>query len=68
LPTPPQQNRRNRWSRRANGEQVMRWLAAGKLDVRSLVTDRLPAAEAATAYRLLAEERERHLGVILEWP
>jgi len=64
---PAEDDRRNRWSRRANGEQVMRWLAAGKLNVRSLITDRIPATEAATAYRLLSEERERHLGVILEW-
>jgi len=64
---PAEDDRRNRWSRRANGEQVMRWLASGRLDVGALITDRIPAAEAPSAYRLLAGERERHLGVILEW-
>jgi 2-desacetyl-2-hydroxyethyl bacteriochlorophyllide A dehydrogenase len=65
---PAEDERRHRWSRRANGELVMRWLADKRLDVRPLITDRIPAAEAARAYHLLAEERERHLGIILEWP
>ena len=64
---PPEDDRRNRWSRRANGEQVMRWLADGRLKTEPLITDRLPADDAVRAFGILSEARERHLGVILEW-
>lgn len=43
-------------------------IAHGYLDTMSLITHRLPACEAAEAWRLIREERDRTLGVILEWP
>ena len=64
---PPEDDRRNRWSRRANGQQVMRWLADGRLNVAPLITDRVPADDAVRAFGFLSEEREKHVGVILEW-
>jgi threonine dehydrogenase-like Zn-dependent dehydrogenase len=45
----------------------MELLAGRQLNVRDLITDRFPAAEAPRAYAQLLEERERHLGVILDW-
>src|SRR5688572_23629410 len=64
---PPEDDRRNRWSRRANGEQVMRWLADGRLNVAPLITDRVSADDAVRAFTMLSEAREEHLGVVLEW-
>ncbi|MGI8424141.1 MAG: zinc-dependent alcohol dehydrogenase [Chloroflexota bacterium] len=64
---PPEDDRRNRWSRQANGEQVVRWLADGRLKVGPMITDRVPAEDAVRAFTMLAEQREQHLGVILEW-
>jgi 2-desacetyl-2-hydroxyethyl bacteriochlorophyllide A dehydrogenase len=64
---PAEDDRNNRWSRRANGELFMELLATGRVNVRDLITDRVPTADAPRAYARLLEEREQHLGVILEW-
>ena len=45
----------------------MRWLADGRLNVGPMITDRVPADDAVRAFGLLSEEREKHLGVVLEW-
>lgn len=64
---PAEDDRRNRWSRLANGELAMELLAAGRLNVRDLVTDRFPVDQAQRAYASLAEQRNQHLGVLLTW-
>src|SRR5688572_24100732 len=64
---PPEDDRRNRWARRANGTVVMRWLADGRLSVAPLITDRLSADDAVRAFTMLSEAREEHLGGVLEW-
>ncbi|MBI3972161.1 MAG: zinc-binding dehydrogenase [Chloroflexi bacterium] len=64
---PSEDNRDNRWSRRANGHYVMELLARRQLNVRDLITHRFPAADAPDVYARLLEKRTDFLGVILQW-
>jgi len=58
---------RNRWSRPANGRLFLELLAAGELEVASIVTHRFPYAEAEEAYPTALGERGAALGVVFEW-
>lgn len=49
-------------------EHTIDLLAEGKLDAASLITHRLPVADAAEAYRMLADRDDNALGVLLQWP
>jgi 2-desacetyl-2-hydroxyethyl bacteriochlorophyllide A dehydrogenase len=55
------------WTQQYNRGQILNLIAGGRLSVAELITHRLPAAQAGEAYRLLRQERDRALGVILEW-
>ena len=55
-----------RWTEGRNFEAILDLLAAGRLDVQSLVTDRIPFAEAQRAWDLVSEPRS--LGILLEYP
>ncbi|MBI4530877.1 MAG: zinc-binding alcohol dehydrogenase [Candidatus Latescibacteria bacterium] len=55
------------WTARDDGETVLRLLTAGRLVVDNLISHRLPAVQAANAYRQLAEWSETLMGVVLEW-
>lgn len=48
-------------------ETTLAWVSDGRLDTLGLVSDRLPAGEAAEAWRRIRDERERTLGVLLDW-
>jgi 2-desacetyl-2-hydroxyethyl bacteriochlorophyllide A dehydrogenase len=48
-------------------QAIFRWIAAGQLDLASLVSHRLPAAEIRTAYEGLLGDPERYTGVLLDW-
>ena len=56
-----------RWTENRNLEEVLRLMAAGALDVRTLIDARYPVHEAPAAYRRLAEE-PRPIGILLEYP
>lgn len=56
-----------RWTETENLRTVADLLAEGRLDVTSLTTHRLPFARAEEAYRLMADRREPHLGIVLEY-
>ncbi len=56
-----------RWTETENLRTVVDLLADGRLDVESLTTHRFPFAAAEEAYRLMAERREPHLGIVLEY-
>ncbi len=58
---------RNRWSRPANGELFLAMLAAGELEVASMVTHRFPYTEAEEAYPVALGERGPALAVVFEW-
>lgn len=55
------------WTLQADGETVLRLLAAGRLRVDGLTSERLPAAEAPRAYEWLASWRKDRVGIILDW-
>jgi len=55
------------WTQQYNRGQILTMIADGRLDVKGLISHRLPGAQAGEAYRLLREERDRALGVILTW-
>lgn len=56
-----------RWTEKRNMEAILDMLAAGRLTVDPLITSRVPHAEAARAYDLVAKDRSQ-LGIILEYP
>jgi polar amino acid transport system substrate-binding protein len=57
-----------RWTERRNLEAVLRAMATGRLDVKSLITHRFPFARALDAYALITGEKpEPHLGVLLTY-
>jgi 2-desacetyl-2-hydroxyethyl bacteriochlorophyllide A dehydrogenase len=55
------------WTQQYNRAQTLKMIADGRLNVRPLITHVLPVAQAAEAYRLLREERDRALGVVLQF-
>jgi 2-desacetyl-2-hydroxyethyl bacteriochlorophyllide A dehydrogenase len=48
-------------------EDTRDWVASDRLRTAHLVTHRLPAHQAAKAWRLIREERDATLGVVLDW-
>jgi len=58
-----------RWTETRNMDGFLRLLADGKLDVKSLITHRVPVAEADRAYNIIrGKSREPFLGVIFTYP
>lgn len=56
-----------RWTEQRNFEAVLDLMAAGKLDVRPLITHRFPVDQAPGAYDLISENKEPYIGIILEY-
>jgi len=57
-----------RWTEQRNFEAVLDLLAAGKLQVKPLISHRFPFPEALKAYELITGKKEPYLGVILTYP
>jgi predicted dehydrogenase len=58
-----------RWTEQRNLEAFVDLLAAGRLEVRRLITHTIPLVEAGRAYALLDEgATERSLGIVLTYP
>jgi predicted dehydrogenase len=58
-----------RWTVQRNIEAFLDLLAAGRLEVRSLITHRVPIADAERAYRLLGPDPpEPSLAIVLTYP
>lgn len=57
----------NPWTSRRHGELFLDLLDAGELDTRNLISHRFPYQRAADAYKLLLNQRDAAMGVILEW-
>jgi len=55
------------WTQQYNRGQVLKMIADGRLDVRSLITHILPFGQVSEAYRLLSEEKDKALCVILDF-
>lgn len=56
-----------RWTEERNFEAVLDLMAAGKLNVKPLITHRFPLEEATKAYELISENKEPYLGIILTY-
>lgn len=57
-----------RWTAPRNLEAFLELVAAGRVEVGSLITHRFPIEDALKAYELILEDREPHLGVVLTYP
>jgi len=57
----------NRWTRGAHMAFFMDLLAQKRVNVRDLITHRMPAQNALDIYPMLLQDRTAYLGVILEW-
>lgn len=55
------------WTQQYNRRQILKMIEQDKLNVNRLITHRLPYTEAEEAYRLLRDERDKSLGVVLTW-
>jgi len=55
------------WTQQYNRAQILKYICQGTLSVDHLISHQLPYTEAETAYRLLRDQRDQSLGVILKW-
>jgi 2-desacetyl-2-hydroxyethyl bacteriochlorophyllide A dehydrogenase len=55
------------WTQQYNRAQTLKMIGDSRLNVRPLITHVLPYTQAAEAYRLLREERDRALGVVFDF-
>jgi 2-desacetyl-2-hydroxyethyl bacteriochlorophyllide A dehydrogenase len=55
------------WTKEYNRNQVLKMIKMGKLNVKQLITQRLPFDHAEQAYKKLYEEKGEALGIILTW-
>jgi 2-desacetyl-2-hydroxyethyl bacteriochlorophyllide A dehydrogenase len=55
------------WTQPYNRRQVLKMIGDGRLKVRPLITHILPFTEVAEAYRLLRHERDKALGIVLDF-
>ena len=55
------------WTQQYNRRQILKMIERGEINVERLITHRLPYTEAGEAYRLLRDERDKSLGVVLTW-
>jgi len=55
------------WTQQYNRNQILRMIGDGRLNVRRLISHKLPYTEAAEAYRLLRDEKDKSIGVVLSW-
>lgn len=56
-----------RWTEQRNFEAVLDLMVAGKIDVKPLISHRFRFEEAGKAYKLIAENRESYVGIILDY-
>ncbi|HKY28067.1 MAG TPA: bi-domain-containing oxidoreductase [Pyrinomonadaceae bacterium] len=57
-----------RWTAQRNIEAFLELVASGKIDVKKLITHRIPIANAEQAYELISGEiKEPYLGVLLQY-
>lgn len=58
-----------RWTEKRNMEAILDLISQKKIDVRSLITHRIPIQEALKAYELILGKRnESHLGILISYP
>ena len=56
-----------RWTEQRNFEAILDLMAAGKIDVGPLTTQRFPIEDAEIAYRMIADNTEPYIGIVLTY-
>jgi len=55
------------WTQQYNRRQILRMISDGRLNVGKLITHKMHFTEASEAYRLLRDEKDKALGIVLDW-
>lgn len=55
------------WTQQYNRREILKMIGDGRINVKSLISHRLPYREASEGYRLLKEKKNESLGIILNW-
>ena len=55
------------WTQEYNRNQILKMISDGRMDVKKLISQRLSFQKAGEAYRMLRDEKETSLGIVLEW-
>ena len=55
------------WTQQYNRRQILRMISDSRLNVSALISHRMPYNETEEAYRLLRDEKDKALGVVLDW-
>ncbi len=61
------ENSHARWTRANNMRVALDFIAGGALDVDSLTTMKVPASQGPEMFHLLATEKEKAMGILLDW-
>jgi len=54
------------WTQQYNRREILKMIADGRINVKSLISHKLSYKEVSEGYRLLKEEKDKSLGIILE--
>ena len=57
-----------RWTQQRNIDAILRLMGDGRLNVKPLISHRFSIEDAEAAYRLIEEQTEPFLGIVLEYP
>jgi threonine dehydrogenase-like Zn-dependent dehydrogenase len=55
------------WTQQYNRRQILKMIADGRLNVGVLISHKMPYCETQEAYRLLRDEKDKALGIVLDW-
>lgn len=55
------------WTQQYNRRQILKMIADKRLNVSALISHKMPYYEMGEAYRLLRDEKDKALGVVLDW-
>jgi threonine dehydrogenase-like Zn-dependent dehydrogenase len=55
------------WTQQYNRRQILRMISDSRLNVSALISHKLPYYETEEAYRLLRDEKDKALGIVLDW-
>lgn len=55
------------WTQQYNRRQILRMISDNRLNVSALISHKMPYHETEEAYRLLRDEKDKALGVVLDW-
>lgn len=57
-----------RWTENRNMQAFLRLVSNGKINVKDMITHRFPIERALEAYDLILSNKEKYIGVLLEYP